>query len=377
MSPAAVGRAGLQRWSSHDNGGMRLILAGDVMTGRGIDQVLSHPGSPVLHESHVRDARDYVRLAEGVSGPVPAPVADDYPWGDALPLLRSPGVDLRIVNLETAVTTSDAAWPGKGVHYRMHPANIGCLTAARIDCAVLANNHLLDWGHPGLSDTLKALQDAGVATAGAGADAGLAHAPARLPLAGGRAVLVFAVATASSGVPADWAARPDRAGVALLPDLSPASAQALAGAVSCHRRPGDRVVVSIHWGGNWVPSVPPAHRQFARALVDLGAADIVHGHSAHHPMPFEVHRGKLILYGCGDLLNDYEGIALHAQVRSDLAGLFIVTVDAGRGTLRALEVVPLCRRRLRLAHADPDARAAIERLVGGRLRIDVASDRAH
>ena len=39
-----------------------LFLCGDVMTGRGVDQILMCPGAPELHESHVRDARDYVAL---------------------------------------------------------------------------------------------------------------------------------------------------------------------------------------------------------------------------------------------------------------------------------------------------------------------------
>lgn len=54
---------------------VRLMLAGDLMTGRGIDQVLPHPGDPGLLEDWVHDAREYVRLAERVNGPVPAPVA--------------------------------------------------------------------------------------------------------------------------------------------------------------------------------------------------------------------------------------------------------------------------------------------------------------
>ncbi|QTF93838.1 hypothetical protein, partial [Halomonas sp. BM-2019] len=58
---------------------LTLALAGDVMLGRGIDQVLPHPGGPQLHEPFVRDARDYVRLAERVSGPIPRPVAPAYP----------------------------------------------------------------------------------------------------------------------------------------------------------------------------------------------------------------------------------------------------------------------------------------------------------
>src|SRR5512139_1411087 len=125
---------------------LTLSLAGDVMTGRGIDQIQAHPCDPALYESLVRDARDYVRLAEAVNGPVPAPVAPAYIWGEALAAIDRRQPDLRLVNLETAITTADQPWPGKGVHYRMHPANIGCLQAARIDCCALANNHVLDWG---------------------------------------------------------------------------------------------------------------------------------------------------------------------------------------------------------------------------------------
>jgi poly-gamma-glutamate capsule biosynthesis protein CapA/YwtB (metallophosphatase superfamily) len=47
---------------------MRLFLCGDVMTGRGIDQILPVPGDPRLHERYVKSAIDYVQLAERVSG---------------------------------------------------------------------------------------------------------------------------------------------------------------------------------------------------------------------------------------------------------------------------------------------------------------------
>jgi poly-gamma-glutamate synthesis protein (capsule biosynthesis protein) len=49
----------------------RLFLCGDVMTGRGIDQILPHPCDPLLHESYVKSARDYIRLAEQVNGRIP------------------------------------------------------------------------------------------------------------------------------------------------------------------------------------------------------------------------------------------------------------------------------------------------------------------
>jgi hypothetical protein len=61
-----------------------VFLSGDVMTGRGIDQILPHPNAAELQESSVRDARDYVELAEQVNGPIVRPVDFRYIWGDAL-----------------------------------------------------------------------------------------------------------------------------------------------------------------------------------------------------------------------------------------------------------------------------------------------------
>jgi poly-gamma-glutamate synthesis protein (capsule biosynthesis protein) len=345
-----------------------ILLTGDVMTGRGIDQVLPHPSSPMLFEPHIRDARDYVRLAEQKCGPIEHALACEDLWGDALDEMQRLAPALRIVNLETAVTTCDEAWADKGIHYRMHPANAGCLTAAGIHCCVLANNHMLDWGRDGLAETLRTLHAAGIRTAGAGADEAAAWAPAALPLADGRRLLVFACATESSGVPPDWTATERYAGVALLPDLSDRTARRMAAKVAGERRAGEPVVVSIHWGANWGEQIPAAHRAFAQRLIELGAADVVHGHSSHHPLAAEVYRGRLVLYGCGDLINDYEGIGPHGDLRSDVGCLYFATLEALGGALQRLEIVPLQIRRLRLEAADAKARLWVERLLnrGGR-----------
>ena len=340
-----------------------MLLAGDVMTGRGIDQVGPAPLPPVLYEPWVHDAREYVRLAEKASGAIAAPIAPGYVWGDALAAMERLAPDLRIVNLETAVTRAATPWPRKGIHYRMSPAHAGLLGAARIDACALANNHVLDWGTEGLMETLATLHAAGVRTAGAGADLAQASAPAVLPLPGGARLLLYALATESSGVPADWAARPHRAGIALLPRLDEDAAQSVAARVHAGRRAGDRVVVSLHWGDNWVAEVPPAHRRFAHRLIELGAADVVHGHSSHHPLPVEVHRGRLVLYGCGDLINDYEGIGTHGSLRSDVGCLYAATLARADGQLQRLDIVPLQLRRFRLGAPEPAARSWLQRLL--------------
>lgn len=329
-----------------------IFLCGDVMTGRGIDQILPHPVDPILYEPAIRDARSYVRGAEEVSGPIASPVDFDYIWGDALEVLGRIRPAVRLINLETSVTTSEDYWPGKGINYRMHPANIGCLTTAGVDCCSLANNHVIDWGHAGLVETLQTLQEAGIKTAGAGADVSNAAAPAALDVGEGRRVLVFAYASPTSGVPPEWAAAPGRPGVNLLAELSTSAVHEVAAAVERHAREGDIVVVSIHWGSNWGYDIPPEQVAFAHGLIDEAGVDIVHGHSSHHVKGIDVYNNRLILYGCGDFLNDYEGIGGREWYRADLALMYFPTVDAASGALIGLRLAPMRIRRFRLNHAD-------------------------
>lgn len=337
-------------------GTVTLFLCGDVMLGRGVDQILARPGDPALREGYVMDARSYVRMAESVHGPIPAPVDPSWPWGEALGLLAASEPDVRIVNLETSVTTSDAFEPGKAVHYRMHPGNLPALTVARPDVTVLANNHVLDFGRAGLEETLDVLHGAGLRTAGAGRSADEAYAPVAVPLPHGGRVLVFALGVGTSGVPPGWAATADLSGVAFVPELSPATAAAAVRRIRRMRREGDIVVVSVHWGSNWGYLVSRDQRRFAHALVD-GGADVVHGHSSHHPRPVEVYRERLILHGCGDFIDDYEGIPGYEEYRDDLRVAHVVTVAADTGELTGLRMVPLLARRMRLEPAPAPDRA--------------------
>ena len=144
---------------------LKLLLGGDLMLGRGIDQQMPQHCDPTLHEAVVRDARRYAQLAEQIHGPMAAPFQPATPWGQSLAWMEQFNPELRLVNLETAITTSSKPWPGKGVHFRMHPANITALQAARLDGCSLANNHSLDWGCNGLSDTLRCLHQAGIQAA--------------------------------------------------------------------------------------------------------------------------------------------------------------------------------------------------------------------
>lgn len=332
---------------------VNLFLCGDVMLGRGVDQVLPSPGDPRLHEEYVRDARGYVELAEGAHGAIPRGAGFDWPWGEALGVLEGARPDARVMNLETSVTRSDDFADGKAVHYRMSPANLPSLTVAHPDVCVLANNHVLDFGPDGLRETLSVLADVGLRTAGAGLDEDRARRPAVVPLHGGGRLLVFAVGMRSSGIPYEWAATDDRPGIAFVPGPSDAAAEALSDRIHQIKRPGDVVVVSVHWGPNWGYEVARAERRYAHALIE-GGADVVHGHSSHHPRPAEIHRGKLVLYGCGDFIDDYEGIPGYEDFRDDLRPGYLVAVDPRTGRLAGedavrVQVFQAYRMRLRTA----------------------------
>lgn len=328
-----------------------LFLSGDVMTGRGIDQALPHPGDPTIHEPVVQDAREYVALAEQANGPIQQPVPFAYIWGDALKELERVEPDVRLINLETSVTTSDEPWPGKGIHYRMNPQNVPCLTAAQIDACALANNHVLDWGYAGLAETLETLQEAGIQSPGAGLDLQHAEAPAVIKVGERGRVLVFAYGLPSSGIPHPWMASSDVPGVNMLADLSVGSVRRVRRSVQAAKRAGDVVMVSLHWGGNWGYSIPREQTRFAHALINEAGVDVIHGHSSHHAKGIEVYRGRPVLYGCGDLINDYEGISGYERFRSDLAVMYFVSMDPSAGQLVDLQMTPMQMQQFRLNRA--------------------------
>ncbi len=326
---------------------LKLFLCGDVMTGRGIDQALSHPVDPVIYEPYITDARDYINLAQKANGIFKLPLSPLYIWGDALEQFEHEKPDLRIINLETSITNNKDYWKGKGINYRMSPANIACITSAGINCCVLANNHVLDWGYQGLIDTLDILKKHNIQYSGAGNSKKEAKNPAILTKNKMR-VLVFSAATESSGVPLQWEADSNRPGVNLLHGLTVEHAHSVGKWIEMFRRPDDLVVLSIHWGANWVFKIPSLHIQFAHTLIDNGYVDLIHGHSSHHILGMEVYKGKPIIYGCGDFINDYEGIGGQELFRGDISMMFFIAFDTTGWKLQNVILIPLIKHQFTL-----------------------------
>ncbi|HEY1115750.1 MAG TPA: CapA family protein [Chitinophagaceae bacterium] len=273
-----------------------LGLAGDVMIGRGVDKAIAQKGY-------------------------------DYPWGNVLPLLRS--TDMNIVNLETALTYNTEAVP-KTFNFKASPDRVETLVRARITAVSLANNHVLDYSEAGLLETLRTLKAAGVHYAGAGADETEAARPALVTRHG----FSLGLLSYTDNEPG-WKAGPARPGTNYVNVEDGRDRQRALEAVKRLCTTVDLVVVSLHWGPNMREAPPASFEAFAHQLLEKGAR-IIHGHSAHIFQGIELYQGGLILYDCGDFVDDY---MVHPAVRNDLSFFFLVELNKHR--IESLQLVPV------------------------------------
>ncbi len=266
---------------------LRLLIVGDCMLGRGLNQALER--NP-----------------------------PEYPWGDTLPLFR--GADASFCNLECVVSDRGEPWHEfeKAFHFRSSAKNISALTTAGIRLVSVANNHVLDYGDDALLQMLELLDYAGIAHSGAGATLAEASRIARCEIRGWRLGLLAFTDNESS-----WEAGPQRPGTFYLPVTLQDKRAQRAIRIVRERADLDLLIVSAHWGSNWGYSPPEEHIQFAHALVDAGA-DIVVGHSSHVFRGIEFYKDRPILYSTGNFVDDY---AVDPVERNDESFLFVAEMS--------------------------------------------------
>jgi poly-gamma-glutamate capsule biosynthesis protein CapA/YwtB (metallophosphatase superfamily) len=248
---------------------LQLLLVGDCMLGRLVNEVLE-------------------------SAPT------ERPWGDTLSILRS--ADWRLCNLECVISDRGKPWSAypKAFHFRSDAKNIAVLATAGMNAVSLANNHVLDYGYDALVEMLEILDRAGIVHGGAGRNYDEASRLATSEASGRKLGLL-----AFTDNEPDWEATADRPGVFYVPtDLADWRAKKLLNMIRESRKVVDLLIVSAHWGSNWGYSPPHEHVIFAHALVDAGA-DIIFGHSCHVFRGIEFYKGRPILYGAGDFVDDY------------------------------------------------------------------------
>jgi poly-gamma-glutamate capsule biosynthesis protein CapA/YwtB (metallophosphatase superfamily) len=295
----------------------RLAILGDVMLGRLVSREIAH------------------RAPESF-------------WGDTLEVLH--GADAVIANLECAISSRGSEWARtpKVFHFRAEPGAIAVLQAARMRHVSLANNHVLDYGEEAFLDTLRLLDEAGIARAGAGADLDEARRAARIKAGG--------ISVTDNEPP--FAAGAGRPGTCYV-DAEAAELWPTAEAIRAERDAGAEIVlVSAHLGPNMVLRPAPRLRAFKRRLLAAGC-DIVHGHSAHVFQGIEAEARRLILHDAGDFLDDY---AVDDVLRNDWSFIFLVDIDAAGVRRLVLRPVALGFAEVNLAR-DRVFDAICERMV--------------
>lgn len=207
--------------------------------------------------------------------------------------------DLALVNLEICISLKGDMINKGGrqpYYYHAHPGMLDVLTHAGVGCVATANNHAMDFGPEALAEQTDILASCGFVHFGAGHNLAQAASP-RYVRVGGVTLALIGVET-ETPVMAAGEASPGIYHVSLK-----ALAQMLAEPIAQARRCADLVLVSPHWGANWLQAPSEEIRSAAKALIALGA-DAVLGHSAHVLQGVEFYLGRPIIYDMGTLLFD-------------------------------------------------------------------------
>lgn len=338
----------------------RILLVGDVMLGRLVDQFF-----PEYHcddSENQRHAQYFKKMYPKVDQ-LYREMNYTFPWGNTLPIFAN--ATIRLINLETSATTHPAKFPDKAFNYHMHPKNLEALKIARIEYASLANNHILDYCVPGLQETIKSLKELGIKFAGAGMNLDECMRPAVLEMTQDTNLLVYSMADHFDF----WAAGKDKPGIFFV-DLSKNSSnsdqivQYISSDVKKYKENyPDKTwlpVVSIHMGSNYAWQPTAVEMQFCHDLIDKAGIDIIHGHSSHHVKGIEVYKGKPILYGCGDFEDDY---AVDREYRNDLSFVYELIYNHDTKTFSHLELTPTQIHLFQVNKATGDNRAWLERTM--------------
>ncbi|MFD1886348.1 CapA family protein [Paenibacillus wenxiniae] len=230
-------------------------------------------------------------MFSGKMGELLAKKGYDYPYQYVKQLFTND--DLTVVNLETPVTSSNTTAADKTYAFKSSPEALPHMAAAGIDAVNLANNHILDQGVVGLTDTIRQLDASGVKYVGAGADAARAYEPVIFERKGIRiALLGF-----SRVIPkASWNAAANQPGVATAYDATAAEA-----AIRKAKSSADLVVVVAHWGVERSDTTVDHQTDLAHRFIDAGADLVVGGHP-HVLQGVEQYKGKWIAYSTGNFI---------------------------------------------------------------------------
>lgn len=300
---------------------VRLVFVGDVMIGRWIGELIDKYGS-------------------------------EYPLQPAHPFLRE--ADIAFGNLESPLTT--APYIRNGYNLVANPAHVSSLTLAGFDVMGLGNNHITDHGPAGITETVRTLEEVGIAYLGAGTTITEAHRSWIGEISSVR-VAYLAYDSTWGSVPATES----RAGSAHPDDRVVAD-------ISRARQEADLVVVSVHWGQEYKSLPNKQQRGYARMLAKAGA-DIIVGHHPHVVQPLEwlLVPGRdsptLVAYSLGNFIFDQE----FSEETSESA---ILSCQVGPAGVQNARLIPV---HIRQGQARPVSSRQGEKVLSRLLPRDKAS----
>jgi Bacterial capsule synthesis protein PGA_cap len=203
------------------------------------------------------------------------------------------GADLTLANFENPVIR-DAVYHPDATTFTGDLRLMPVLDQAGMDGVTLGNNHILDAGTTGLNETMRHLDDAGIAHAGAGMDLAEARKPMVFDLGGTEVGVLSYLDVPSYG----WAWATQTA-----PGTAPLLQNVMEEDIKRLRPRVDLILVMPHWGKEYIATPEPQQVDLAHAALDAGADLVIGGH-AHWPKGIEVYEGKPIFYGVGNFLLD-------------------------------------------------------------------------
>ncbi|MFJ4187143.1 CapA family protein [Kitasatospora sp. NPDC089509] len=224
--------------------------------------------------------------------------------------------DLSVLNLETAITGRGAPEP-KTYTFRTTPKALSVLKDSGVDVVSMANNHAVDFGADGLTDTLAAKDSSPIPVVGVGRNAKEAYAPYVTTVRGVK-VAVVAASQVEDITNQKWRAGANKPGIASALDVP-----ALVAAVQAAKQQAPVVIVYLHWGeeGKACPTGPQT--AVAKKLAAAGASAVVGTH-AHTMVGSGMLGSTYVGYGFGNFL--WYGTSNYAF--SNETGVTTLTVGA-------------------------------------------------
>ncbi len=217
----------------------------------------------------------------------------NYPWSEVAPVLRE--ADLSIVNLETSVSTRGWTKKPEGYSFRSLPYTMEGLVNCGIDGAWVANNHVLDFGVDAFTDTLENLKASNIEWVGAGQNRREAE---QLKILERNGIKVGLLALTEIIPYPEWVAEDDRPGIA---PLTADNHEHLLQLIRAADRQCDVLLVSLHWGTEYVQQPHAWQVDLAHRMIEAGADGLV-GHHPHVLQGIEFYQGKPILYSLGNFV---------------------------------------------------------------------------